>query len=69
MAKRPKLHAPIDPDLIRERKERLKALRKLLKRRDEREFMTFLRRYGIQDGTPEFRQYVELFRREAGKID
>lgn len=44
-------------------------MRKLLRRRDEREFMAFLRRYGIRDGTPEFRQYVELFRSEAGKVD
>ena len=69
MAKRPKLHAPIDVDLIKERRERLKALRKLLRRGDEREFMAFLRRYGIRDGTPEFREYVELFRVEAGKLD
>ena len=69
MPKRPRIHAPIDSELVKEREERLRALRKLLRRRDEREFMAFLRRYGIRDGTPEFRQYVELFRSEAGKVD
>ena len=69
MGKRPKLHAPIDPDLVKEREERLRALRKLLRKKDEREFMAFLRHYGIRDGTPEFRQLVELFRSEAGKTD
>ena len=45
-----------------ERNERQAALKKIMDRCDEREFMTFVRKCGVKDGTPHFSEMVSRFR-------
>jgi hypothetical protein len=42
-------------------------LKRIMESKDEREFMKFLREYGIKDENPRFSQLVKVFR--EGKID
>jgi len=40
----------------------LRDLRKIYQRKDEREFMSVLRKYGIKDENPRFAEIVKFFR-------
>ena len=47
----------------------LRDLRKIYDRKDEREFMSVLRRYGIKDEDPRFGEIVRFFRELlSGKV-
>jgi hypothetical protein len=50
-----------------ERAALLRSLLKLLRTRDEREFMSVLRKRGIKDEHPQFAEMVKLFRELSGK--
>lgn len=50
-----------------QRYEMLRDLRQIMRTKDERSLMAFLRKHGVKDENPRFAQIVKAFR--DGKID
>ena len=50
-----------------QQRERRRELRKIILRKDERQFFAFLRRYGIHEGSEEFAEAYAMWVSYAGK--
>ncbi len=58
---------PVDQAALRKRRELLRDLRWLLDFGEETEFLKAIRALGLQDGSPEFLNAVQLWRRHRAR--
>ena len=57
---------PVDTDARREHARRVQRVKKAIRDRDKRAFLDAMRAAGVKDGTPQFREAVELWNRVVG---
>lgn len=58
---------PVDIERKREEEKFKQGMRKAIREKDERAFLTVLREAGVMDGTDEFATAVRLFRDQIGR--